>query len=347
MPHKMKLEFECMWKKVLTEKFNVIAVGKLFRQTTGGLVVGCEDGVIRLYHLPASSNVDAQLQLKLCLETKGGPLQSLVLDDVTKFGSTDVISGDSRGTVTIFCNGQILNRQSVSGYSVNCLQVDKNATGNLSIVCGDSGGNLNALLPYSQVWKCQLGADSAQAATKSPSVKCLLAATLASSSGQASNYVLAGDDCKMLHFLQQGTTVHRIQTPAVVTAMCCGQWLTKDEVDVADTRPGVVSQVALGGHDGSVYIMSNFQVHVIQYCNVLLPITQLSRLPSIHGDDLDLLLVAGHFSSVFLYHAKQLICKCEVPDWVNTMTVADIDHDGNEEVIVGCQDQTICALKLR
>lgn len=42
--------------------------------------------------------------------------------------------------------------------------------------------------------------------------------------------------------------------------MCCGRWLGTDEVDVADTRPGVVSQVALGGQDGSVYIMSNFQV---------------------------------------------------------------------------------------
>ena len=47
--------------------------------------------------------------------------------------------------------------------------------------------------------------------------------------------------------------------------MCCGQWLGKDEVDVADTRPGVVSQVALGGQDGSVYIMSNFQVNTLAF----------------------------------------------------------------------------------
>ena len=47
--------------------------------------------------------------------------------------------------------------------------------------------------------------------------------------------------------------------------MCCGQWLGKDEVDVADTRPGVVSQVALGGQDGSVYIMSNFQVNIAAF----------------------------------------------------------------------------------
>ena len=54
-----------------------------------------------------------------------------------------------------------------------------------------------------------------------------------------------------------------------------------------------------------ILFLNSFKVHVIQYCNVLLPVTQLAHLPSIHGDDLDLLLVAGHFSSVFLYHAKQ------------------------------------------
>ena len=83
---------------------------------------------IRIFQIFSVEIIVILLQLKLSLETKGGPVQSLVLDDVTKFGSIDLISGDSKGTVTIFCNGQILNRQSVSGYSINCLQVDKNAS---------------------------------------------------------------------------------------------------------------------------------------------------------------------------------------------------------------------------
>lgn len=70
-----------------------------------------------------------------------------------------------------------------------------------------------------------------QTSSKSPTVKSMLAATIASASGQVSNYVLASDDCKMLHFLQQDTTVHRVQTPAVVTSVSI-HWTLGDEVDM-------------------------------------------------------------------------------------------------------------------
>lgn len=70
-----------------------------------------------------------------CLESKGGPIQSLTLHDVTKFGSIDVISGDSRGTMTILSNGQILDRRHLSDHSINSLQVDEDLGEYLELFC--------------------------------------------------------------------------------------------------------------------------------------------------------------------------------------------------------------------
>jgi hypothetical protein len=52
-------------------------------------------------------------------------VQCLHLHNVTKFGSTDLIVGDSKGTLTIFSNEQILNRRILSHGSITSLTVDE------------------------------------------------------------------------------------------------------------------------------------------------------------------------------------------------------------------------------
>ena len=42
--------------------------------------------------------------------------------------------------------------------------------------------------------------------------------------------------------------------------MCCGNFLSKDELQTTEVFQGSTSQVALGGKDGSIFIMNNFQV---------------------------------------------------------------------------------------
>jgi len=65
------------------------------------------------------------LQCQASLETKGGPIQRLVIHNVTKFQANDLIVADSRGTVTVLCNGQILTRKAISQHALQCLQVDE------------------------------------------------------------------------------------------------------------------------------------------------------------------------------------------------------------------------------
>jgi hypothetical protein len=71
---------------------------------------------------------DIVLQVQTCLETKGGPIQTAAIHNVTKFVSNDLIVGDSRGMLTVFSNGQILSRQTLSDNSIQCLQVEEDAS---------------------------------------------------------------------------------------------------------------------------------------------------------------------------------------------------------------------------
>ena len=59
------------------------------------------------------------------VETKSGPVSHVFLHNVTKFGSIDLIVGDSKGTVTIINNEQIMNRRSLSEGSVSSLTIDR------------------------------------------------------------------------------------------------------------------------------------------------------------------------------------------------------------------------------
>ncbi|XP_070577115.1 uncharacterized protein [Ptychodera flava] len=343
---KLKTSFKCLALKRVLAKCNRLAVGHVFRYSTQVIILGCEDGVIRVYDFPTAGSRD-ELKLKCTLETKGGPIQSLLLHDITKFGSIDLLVGHSGGVITIFCNEQIVNRCSFSEQSVDELQVDHDATGNLSVVVGDNGGNINAFLPYQPLWRLRLSdIPLLQSVSKQPVVTCLLAANLSSSSGNVSNYVLACDDCQRLHVLQQGSVVQTLYTHTVVTAMCSGQFLPETEAETGGPINGVTSQIALAGQDGSIYIMSHFQIYSVEYGSVHLPLTQVMTLPTSDDGEMDYLLCAGHFNSVMLYHTGKLITKYTTSDWVNSMATADVDNDGEKEVIISCLDDTIHFLKV-
>lgn len=67
------------------------------------------------------------------LETKGGPVQSILLHDVTGFGALDLVVGDSNGTVTIFSRQQMLSKRSV-GAAVGQLEIFRNAGTSLHLI---------------------------------------------------------------------------------------------------------------------------------------------------------------------------------------------------------------------
>ena len=72
------------------------------------------------------------VQCAASFETKGGPIQSLVVHDVTKLSSRDIVIGDSRGFVTVFCNEQILARKVITDRCICSLLLDSDASKFLS-----------------------------------------------------------------------------------------------------------------------------------------------------------------------------------------------------------------------
>ncbi|KAJ8044464.1 hypothetical protein HOLleu_07223 [Holothuria leucospilota] len=247
------------------------------------LVVGCEDGAVRLYQLPHSNNKETfHLKPWKCLESKGGPIQVIALHDVTKFGSVDIITGDSRGLMTILSNGQILDRQHVSDHSINSLKVDEDLIGNTSIVAGDSSGLVSALLPFSPLWKFKVRPEHGvgkQPGTSQPSAKSLLAFSGPSSpAGHVTNYILVSDDQNCLHVLQQGSRVLTIAVPGLVTAMSSGVF--QGSSGEIDQRYSTIKEVALGCHNGTIYIMKEFKVCII--CSTYMQLGYGSLIPFVN-----------------------------------------------------------------
>ncbi|XP_078001268.1 uncharacterized protein LOC144453787 [Glandiceps talaboti] len=343
---KQEATFKCISQKRVSVKCNKLVVGHVFRYSSQVIILGGEDGVIAVYDLPNDKH-NEELKLKCTLETKSGPIQSLLLYDVTKLGSVDLLVGHSGGMVTIFCNEQILNRCSFSEHSVDELQVDHDATGNLSVVVGDKGGNINAFLPFRPLWRLRIAdVTLPQNVSKPAAVTCLLTANLTSPSGNMSNYILVCDDCQRLHILQQGSVVQTLHTQSIVTAMCCGQFLPESESDTTSSHSRSASQIALAGQDGSIYIMSHFQIYSVEYGSVHLPLTQVMTFPASKDGEMDYILCAGHFNSVMLYHTGKLVTKYTTSDWVNAMATADVNNDGEMEIIISCLDNTISFLKV-
>ena len=80
--------------------------------------------------IPVMSNVAYNFilgQELIKLETKGGPVQTLCLHDVTKFGSVDLIVGDSKGMLTFFGNKQILYKMAISEGCISAVITDIDA----------------------------------------------------------------------------------------------------------------------------------------------------------------------------------------------------------------------------
>lgn len=345
----------CNWRAEFEHKFNSFSVGKLFRCPYPLLVVGHEDGVVRTYELPVGGCTGALSQLKCqsSLETKGGSIQKLVIHNVTKFHANDLIVADSRGTVTVLCNGQILTRKAISQHALQCLQVDEDKLGNVSLVAGDSAGVVTAFSPHSDMWKIRLSdVTRVKGVTSGIQLGDLLSVVLSDPRGQLTNYVLATDNSNMLYFLQQGTVVLALNTPARITAMCAGQFLQPDHIEnnqVTGSSSSSIhcTQVALGSDTGAIYIMSGYEVYQDEFANIQTPITCLHTLRATDTQGLDSILCAGWFNGVSVVKQGQEVGRYKTPAWVNAMvTTSDLATGGDREVVIGCKDRSVHGLQV-
>ncbi|OWF43528.1 hypothetical protein KP79_PYT09512 [Mizuhopecten yessoensis] len=284
------------------------------------------------------------------LETKSGPIQAMAIHDVTKFYHNDLIVADSCGIMTVFCSQQILCRQSIAESSISSIQVDKDKTGNIVIVMSTEAGVISGVLPSSERWRINLhDLGNNMNPKQTVSVRSLLAAELVNQHGHMSSYIMAADDNKNLIIIHQGTIVAILKTTSIITAMCQGRFVAEDQLlplgIPSGGGPAISSQVALGSESGAVYIFHNFNVTEDEYANTQYPITNLRAL-TVPDKDTDLLLCTGHFNSLNVYSDGKKVAQHQTPDWINSLEVADLDGDGTKEVVFGCLDNSVHAVKV-
>ncbi|KAK0052301.1 hypothetical protein Bpfe_018384 [Biomphalaria pfeifferi] len=333
-----------IWKLKLDHPFNTMALAVIFRASGWSLILGCEDGLVRIHDLSAK-HLDNKP--KTVLETKSGPIQALTVYDVTRFYHNDLIVCDSCGMLTVFCNKQILSRQSLSSDSLICCTVVEENGGSPVIVCSNDSGVITGVQPTEELWRINLNSLSNKNPSTLVRISCMLVVYLTDSTGNRKQYLLAADNAKRIHVISNGTIVNSLVAPVNITAMCQGRFIPSNKLSLASspTLSTDGEQVALGSSSGSVYILHNFNITLDDYVNTKSPITSLCTLPQ-SDHSTDLLLCAGHFSSLHLYRDGQLFYEYLTSDWVNNIATADIDDDGVLEVIIGCMDKTVVALKV-
>ncbi|XP_064603523.1 uncharacterized protein LOC135468961 [Liolophura sinensis] len=351
-PVEDKFDVKRLWSFRAKDRFNTLVVDTIFRYPGLSVILGGEDGIIRIHAQPPTGIHDKQPQKpKGTLETKSGPVQNLVVHDVTRFYHKDLIVGDATGRLTVFCDSQILSRQTISSHGINCVQVLQDPIGNVSIVSSDSSGVIAAHLPSAELWRINLNDQHiARDPGLSLSVKCLLAVEVTSHQGQRSSYILASDNARQVQVINQGVVVLTIKTPETITAMCSGTFLPRaklslppDKGDYSEDKP--VTQIALGASNGAIYILHDFTLSQDEYANTGLPIMHLSGL-SIPDIQSDLLLCAGHFNTLQVFYEGKKSGQYQMVDWVNSLHLVDLDGDGTQEVVLGCLDNSVSALKI-
>ncbi|KAK7104667.1 uncharacterized protein [Littorina saxatilis] len=337
------LHCDVLWQFRASETFNVFCVDRVLSPPTLGLILGGEDGIIRVYEMEGQPSAEP----KAMVETKGGPIQCLATHNVTRLGQVDILAADAQGTLTVVCGQQILCRQSLASHAITCLQVQEDGRGYLEIVSSTETGLITACQSSSQLWTINLNDHIKVSRRCFVAVKCLLSVELPDCHGHNVQYLLAADDTCQLHLILQGQIVASFKTPAQVTAMAQGVFVPSSQLSMP-ASPGAggghYKQVALGTDTGAIYIFYNMAISAEEIVRSESPITHLAAL-QMPDSPLDLLLCAGHVKALNVYRHDKLIHRYATKDWINCMVTADLDKDGTREVIIGCMDRTIAALK--
>ncbi|KAL5008830.1 hypothetical protein ScPMuIL_014411 [Solemya velum] len=223
-------------------------------------------------------------------------------------------------------------------------------TGGTNIVVSDDQGQIAAVMPSEEIWRINLNNIKVKKVlSEKVMVKCLLAVDLFSEHGQLCSYILASDSANHLYFFHQGVVVMVIDTPSVITAMCCGRFVPANKLDDSAHTNGNSSQddtqVALGSYSGAIYILHNFSITEDEFANAHNPVTNLTTLPCPESD-IDCLLGTGHFNSLYVYRDTKMVGQFTTPDWINSLDMADKDSNGVKEIVVGCLDNSVHAFKV-
>eukprot|EP01102_Stenamoeba_stenopodia_P004577 TRINITY_DN1487_c0_g1_i1.p1 TRINITY_DN1487_c0_g1~~TRINITY_DN1487_c0_g1_i1.p1 ORF type:complete len:385 (-),score=83.92 TRINITY_DN1487_c0_g1_i1:1209-2363(-) len=369
-----------VWRKKVPFAFSTLLIGKPFRESSTSLLVGTTDGKVRI--LEGQQNDAHKQQQKEMLETKGSCVQALLLFDVAKFGSNDLLVGDSDGNITIFSDNEILSKFTLSN-AVTSLEIDRDANNNYSIVAGDKSGVLASLKPHDLQWKVRLS-DDPQCSSDAPNdiaIRCLLSTKIRDKIGSVcSVLLLSSSNSNKLHVYSQGTRLLSVIAPSRITSLCLGRFLLKRieaSTSTRDSKRRKLSEqyeekgvdedgeesskdeddILVGCDDGFVYSMSPSTYKLTRFVKVgfaplkMSPLSKSSPQQSdSHRSDssrLDYLVCSGQFNTLKLYYNGELVAEKKMNDWVRTFSVGDVDDDRENEIVVGTTSNELICYKIQ
>jgi len=356
-----KYTISCVWQQTLDYPFNKLVTGQVFREPALCLVTASESGNVKVHSATFndSRHVCGFEKTGRSYETKGGPVQSLLSHNVTKFSSEDVLVGDSNGVFTIITNGQLLNRRSLCTGNITSIVIDTDSVGNMSIVMGSSDGTLVAVTPYEVLWKCRLSEVLKQ--DEQPSENSVLSITavhryhMQNSTADAS-YIIVADSEKRIHLFQNGRLVMTMAVPGIVTSMCSGFFINEGSNDalnqsgsspVKGQRFKGDDQVMLATKSGALFVMSNF--NILLYANLSYPVINIKLLPATGAEDVDAVVASGYFNKLCILQNRRTVCSYSTGDWIHTFDMIDEQYGSGEYplIVVGCLDGSLKILKLQ
>jgi len=311
-----KVELYCIWQKSPNFTFNTLLVGPLFYWSSPKLLFGTTDGMIRIF-----SNQEEEM----ILETKGGSIQILQLQNTTNFGSVDLISGDIDGTVTLFSRSQILSRNSFFRCPISSLVFDDSSS---SIVVSGRDGTLASFrAPNEYNWKIQTEDEA------SP-VCCLFSAIIPDKYGVMFPVLMVCTENNYVYYYNQGCRIFSLAMPSKVNTLCQGFF---------EILPGKIPQIVAGCQDGFIYLLQDYQY--TRYISVGHPINHILSY-NIVQEDVSLLFCAGHFNALHIYHCGHILLEHKTSEWVQTLSIGDVDNDGEDEIVVGLLNNFVQVFKL-
>jgi len=339
-----------LWEDNFGYSFNRLLACRVFRDASLSLVTANENGNVRVHNTIFKDDRICGFEKSAgarSYETKGGPIHSLLVHNITKFNSEDVLVGDSNGTLSIITNGQILNRRSLCTGNITAIVIDTDSVGNMSIVMGSSCGTVVAVTPYDVLWKCRLSEvlkqDEQANSENRVSITAVHRYHLQSSTSDAS-YVMVADSEKRVHLVQNGRLVMTIPVASVVTSMCSGYFINDGGVKGDD-------QVMLATKSGALFVFTN-SFNVLLYANLSYPITNVALLSATGAEDVDAVVCTGYFNKLCVLQNKLCVCSYESNDWIHTFDMI-YEHKGTGTgtgdlplLVIGCLDGSLKLLKL-
>ncbi|ORY91381.1 hypothetical protein BCR43DRAFT_106858 [Syncephalastrum racemosum] len=106
-------------------------------------------------------------------------------------------------------------------------------------------------------------------------------------------------------------------------------------------------QALLAGQDGNLYIMQGQQIHRWFQVGFTVHSIVSFRLKSMDRSEPDLFVCIGQASCVHVYQNEKLLLQIDTSDWVKSVTLGDVNGDGEDELVLGLVNKTIEVYKLQ